>query len=84
MENRELENIELEIEELAMQLSDMLKAALYFAGVEKKHIDEAIDAYVETIDEVFEDDDDGEMGLDEIIKIINKMKENYPHLFKKR
>ncbi len=83
MENSSMENIELEIEELAMQLSDMLKVALYFAGVDKKKIDEAIDAYVDSIDEVFEEDDEGEMGFNEIVKVIEYMKRGYPHLFKK-
>ena len=40
---KELEKAEIEIEEMAMQLADMLGAALYFAGVKKEDLPKAID-----------------------------------------
>ncbi|MDX1808091.1 MAG: hypothetical protein R3331_00995 [Sulfurospirillaceae bacterium] len=82
MLDNEINEIELEIEELAMQLTDMLHVALYFAGVKKDKLEEAVDAYVNAIDEVFKDDDDGEMGIEEIITIIEHIKKSHPRLFK--
>ena len=54
---KELEKAEIEIEEMAMQLADMLGAALFFAGAKKEDIPKAIDLYLKSIDEVFEDED---------------------------
>lgn len=77
----ELQRAEEEIEEMAMQLADMLGAAL-FCGREKEDLPKAIDLYLKSIDEVFEDeDDDMEMGFDEIIEVITYMKNKYPKLF---
>ncbi len=81
MLDKEIEDIEMEIEELAMQLSDMLNAALFFAGVKRENLKKAVDAYLDAIDEVFDEDDDGEMGLDEIITVINHIKKKKPKLF---
>lgn len=71
---------ELEIEELAIQLADMLGAALYFAGVKKNRLKEATDAYLEEIDNFFEDED-GQMGMDEVIELIKHLKKSKPQLF---
>ena len=75
-----LEEAEFEIEELAMQLADMLGVALYYAGVPVEKMPQAIDAYLESMDEVFKDEE-GEMGFEEIIKVIEYMKKNRPNLF---
>jgi hypothetical protein len=75
-----LEEIELEIEELACQLADMLGVALYFAGVKEKNMQKAVDAYLSGIDEVFEDED-GTMGFEEIIKIIKHLQKTRKDLF---
>jgi hypothetical protein len=79
--DKEMEDVEMEIEELAMQLSDMLNAALFFAGVKKENLKKAVDAYIDAIDEVFDEDDESEMGLDEIIAVINHIKRKRPKLF---
>ena len=79
--NDELEQAELEIEELAMQLSDMLSAALYFSGVKKKNLKKAVDCYINGIDEVFGEDDEGEMGFEEVIQVIEHLKKSHPELF---
>jgi hypothetical protein len=71
---------EREIEELAVQLADMLGAALYFAGVKKDRIKEAMDTYIEEIDNFFKDDD-GQMGMDEMIALIKHLKKSKPQLF---
>ncbi len=81
MLDNEIQDVEIEIEELAMQLSDMLNAALFFAGVKKENLKKAVDAYIDAIDEVFDEDDDAEMGLDEIIAVINHIKRKKPKLF---
>lgn len=81
---KELEQAEIEIEEMAMQLADMLGAALYFAGVKKEELPQAIDLYLKSMDEVFEDEDeDSEMGFEEIIEVIEYVKSKYPKMFHK-
>lgn len=81
-ETTELEEAEIEIEEIAMQLADMLSAALYFAGVKKEKLPDAIDAYLQGLDEIFQDDEDvAEMGVDEVIKVIEYLQTSHKHLF---
>lgn len=77
---KENEKLEIEIEELAMQLADMLGAALHYAGVKDDKMKDAVDAYLEAMDEVFEDEE-GEMGYEEIIKVIDHLKKTRPNLF---
>ncbi len=80
----DLEKAEIEIEELAMQLADMLGVALYFAGVKREDIPKAVDVYLQGLDEVFDDDDeDGEMGFEEIIQVIEYIRKKHPKLFHK-
>jgi DNA-directed RNA polymerase delta subunit len=79
-ESSELNKAKLEIKELAMQLADMFRAALYFAGVKKDKMQDATSAYIEAIDEIFEDEE-GEMGFEEIIKVIEHLKKSRPSLF---
>jgi hypothetical protein len=81
---KELERAEIEIEEMAMQLADMLGAALFFAGAKKEDIPKAIDLYLKGLDEVFEDEDeDSEMGFEEVIEVIEYIKNKNPKLFHK-
>ena len=81
---KELEKAEIEIEEMAMQLADMLGAALYFAGVKKEDLPKAIDLYLNGLDEVFEDEDeDSEMGFEEVVEVIEYIKTKNPKLFQK-
>lgn len=81
---KELEKAEIEIEEMAMQLADMLGAALYFAGVKKEDLPKAIDLYLNGLDEVFEDEDeDSEMGFEEVVEVIEYIKNKNPKLFHK-
>ena len=80
----ELEKAEIEIEEMAMQLADMLGVALHFAGVKKDDLPKAIDLYLKGLDEVFEDEDeDSDMGFEEIIQVIEYLKTKHPKLFHK-
>ena len=82
LQNQELFDSKVEIEELAMQLADMLGVALYFAGVKQDKMQEAVEAYLDGIDEVFDDEEDGEMGYEEIIKVIKHLQKTKKHLFK--
>ena len=81
---KDLDMAEIEIEEMAMQLADMLGAALYFAGVKKEDLPKAVDLYLKGLDEVFgEEDEDEEMGLEEVIEVIEYLQNKHPKLFHK-
>ncbi len=78
-----LEEAEFELDEIAMQLADMLGAALHFAGVKEESIPDAVDAYLRGLDEIFDDDEEtAEMGYEEVIQVINSIKVTHKHLFK--
>ena len=78
-----LEEAEFEIDEIAMQLADMLGAALHFAGVKESKIPDAVDAYLKGLDEIFNDDEDeAEMGFEEVVQVINSLKSTHKHLFR--
>lgn len=72
--------LEQEIEDLTIHLADMLEATLIFAGVKEDRVEEAVKAYIDSLDDVFEDDD-GEMGYKEIVLVINELKKIKPKLF---
>ncbi len=78
--SEELAKSELEVEELAVQLADMLGVALHFAGVKQDKIPQAVDAYLDAIDEVYADEE-GEMGFKEIVSVINYLKDKKSELF---
>ncbi len=81
--NQELKEAEFEIEEIAMQLADMLGAALHFAGVSEEKIPDAVDAYLKGLDEIFDNDEENaEMGYEEVIQVINSLKVTHKHLFR--
>ena len=81
---KDLDMAEIEIEEMAMQLADMLGAALYFAGVKKEDLPKAVDLYLKGHDEVFgEEDEDEEMGFEEVIEVIEYLQNKHPKLFHK-
>ncbi len=78
--SREIRELKEEVEDLTGHLADMLEATLHFAGVKEESLHEAVKAYIDVLDEVFEDDD-GEMGYKEIVKTIEFMKVKKPLLF---
>jgi len=78
--SNEVRELREEIEDLTTHLADVLEAALHFAGVKEESLEEAVKAYIEVLDVVFEDDD-GEMGYLEIVKAIEFMKLKKPLLF---
>lgn len=78
-----LEEAEFDLEEIAMQLADMLGAALHFAGVKEDKIPDAVDAYLRGLDDIFDDDEDeAEMGYEEVIQVINSLKLTHKELFR--
>ncbi|MDE5591755.1 MAG: hypothetical protein K2I63_02190 [Helicobacter sp.] len=76
MYKNKIQELQEEIQELSIQLSDMLCVALTLAGVKENHIEEALDAYIETLDE-----QNTEYGVKEILNHIGKLKQNNPSLF---
>lgn len=72
-----IKELEEEIEELSIQLSDMLCVALHLSGVREKYMQEALDAYIEALD-----DESLEYGVKEILQNIEYLKQNYAHFFK--
>ncbi|MDR3177971.1 MAG: hypothetical protein LBT96_03200 [Campylobacteraceae bacterium] len=80
-ENYEAGDYQEEIKDLSVQLADMLSVALYFAGVKKAKLEEAIDAYLDDMDETLGDDENAPMGFDEIVKVIKHLKSARKDLF---
>lgn len=77
----ELFNAKMESEELAYQLADMLGVALYYAGVKKDKLRDAVVIYLESMDNLFGDEEHVEYGFEEIVKIIENLKETREDLF---
>jgi len=77
-----IEDYQAEIEELSIQLADMLSVALHFAGVKKPKMEEALDMYLDEMDEVLGENEEAEMGFDEIVKVIKHLQKTKPDLFK--
>ena len=78
--NEAIEELKAEIEDLTIHLADMLEAVLYYAGVPEKNLEKAVKAYIEALDEVF-DEEDGGMGYREMVEVIEYLKKNRPELF---
>ncbi|MDD6056517.1 MAG: hypothetical protein SOW25_06720 [Helicobacter sp.] len=72
-----IKELEEEVEELSIQLSDMLCAALQLSGVKEKHIQDALDAYIEGLDE-----ESLEYGVKEILQNLENLKTSHPQFFK--
>ena len=81
-EGYEIEDYQAEIEDVSIQLADMLNVALYFAGVKKAKLEEALDAYLDEMDNILGENDEAEMGFDEIVKVIEHLKKTRADLFK--
>ncbi len=75
-----IKELEEEVEDLTIHLADMLEAVLFFAGIKEESIEEAVKAYIDALDEVFEDDD-GEMGYKEVVVVVEHLKRGKPELF---
>ncbi|WP_111229120.1 hypothetical protein [Helicobacter valdiviensis] len=74
--DKQIKELKEEIEELSIQLSDMLCVALRLSGVREEVLQEALDSYIELIDEESE-----EYGQEEILANLEKLKATKPKLF---
>lgn len=72
-----IKELEEEVEELSIQLSDMLCVALILSGVSEDKVEKALDLYIEEIDE-----DSVEYGVNEILANIQNLKNKHGELFK--
>ncbi|MCI2235392.1 MULTISPECIES: hypothetical protein [Helicobacter] len=79
MSKERIKELEEEIEELSIQLSDMLCVALKLSGVVEAKMQEALDAYIDGLDE-----ESLEYGVKEILENIEKLKKNNPEFFGKK
>ncbi|MBS9778952.1 MAG: hypothetical protein KGV58_01430 [Campylobacteraceae bacterium] len=77
----QLKEAQEELEELSLHVLDTLEAAFHFAGAKKEKMQEILDAYTKAIDELYGNDDEGEMGAKEIIELINHLKKTHKELF---
>ncbi|EEQ63178.1 hypothetical protein HPMG_00635 [Helicobacter pullorum MIT 98-5489] len=79
MSKERIKELEEMNEELSIQLSDMLCAVLKLSGVAESKMQEALDAYIEALDE-----ESLEYGVKEILDNIENLKKNKPELFGKK
>jgi len=79
--SNEIKELKAEIEDLTIHLADMLEAVLYYAGVPEKNLEKAVKAYIAALDEVFDEEEDGDMGYREMVEVIDYMKKKQPDLF---
>ena len=71
---------ELSVDELSYELSVMLEAMLYYAGVKKDKLQDAAETYIECIEDALERSD--AEGVDEIIEVVGYMKKKHSEFFK--
>ena len=79
MSKERIKELEEMNEELSIQLSDMVCAVLKHSGVVESKMQEALDAYIEALDE-----ESLEYGVKEILDNIENLKKNKPELFGKK
>lgn len=68
-----------DIENLQYELSITLEALLLLAGVRREKLDDAVQSYIECIDEVLADFD--KEGADEVLAVVNHLKTHKKELF---
>jgi len=79
-----LEKIQIEMEELSIQVADMLGVALHYAGVPHEKMPNAVQAYLDAYDKIFGDRLQEWGGYEEVIVVIEYLKQQRPSLFKGR
>ena len=79
--SNEIKELKEEIEDLTIHLADMLEAVLYYAGVKEENLEKGVKAYIEALDEVFDEEDDSDMGYREMVEVIDYLKKQKPELF---
>ncbi|ASM35175.1 hypothetical protein CSPB12327_07045 [Campylobacter sp. RM12327] len=73
------QDTEISQDELMYEISVLLEGLLYYAGVKKDNLQEAVKIYVENIDDILKDSK--AEGVDEIIEVIEYIKKENPKLF---
>ena len=66
---------ELEVEELAAMVTDMLNAMLFFAGVKKENLEAASKAYIKEIDFFFENEESDEETIGSLLNDSNTLED---------
>lgn len=74
--NKTLKN---ELEDLQYELSIVLEAMLLYAGVKREKLENAIEAYIDNIDNVLENSN--KEGVDEILEVVEFLKNKYKDFF---
>lgn len=72
-----IKELQEDIKELSIQLSDMLCVALRLSGAKVEYLKEACDAYIEELEAY-----DEEYGQEEVLQILQKVKKAKPEFFK--
>ena len=75
-----MKEIEPTVDELSYELSMMLEAMLYYAGVKKDRLEDAAETYIECIDDALENS--GAEGVDEVLEVVEYMKKKPAKFFK--
>lgn len=68
-----------EIEGLQYELSITLEAMLLYAGVKRANLNDAVQAYIDLIDEVLENSN--KEGVDEVLEVVEYLKIHKKELF---
>ncbi len=74
--NKTLKN---ELENLQYELSIVLEAMLLYTGVKREKLENAIEAYIDNIDNVLENSN--KKGVDEILEVVEFLKNKYKDFF---
>lgn len=75
-----MKEIEPTVDDLSYELSMMLEAMLYYAGVKKDRLEDAAETYIECIDDALENS--GAEGVDEVLEVVEYMKKKHAKFFK--
>lgn len=78
---RDYEN-EVSLEDLSYELDIMLGAMLLNAGVKRQKLEKACELYIENIDDVLDSLDESVSGVDEILAVVEFLKQKHAELFK--
>lgn len=74
--NKTLKN---ELENLQYELGIVLEAMLLYAGVKREKLENAIEVYIDNIDNVLENSN--KEGVDEILEVVEFLKNKYKDFF---
>lgn len=71
--------MEEQIQDLQYELSITLEAMLLFAGVKREKLNQAVQNYIDVIDEVLENSN--KEGVDEVLEVVKHLKTHNKELF---